>query len=53
MLALRQTSGEMKYSPETDVLAGGEVLVVMGEVSNLWKAREAAGEPLPETEVEA
>jgi K+/H+ antiporter YhaU regulatory subunit KhtT len=38
----------MRYSPETDVLGAGDVLVVMGEVSNLWKAREAAGEPPPE-----
>jgi voltage-gated potassium channel len=48
VLALCQPSGEMRYSPETDVLAGGDVLVVMGEVSNLLKAREAAGEPPPE-----
>jgi voltage-gated potassium channel len=53
VLALHQPSGEMKYSPETDVLTDGDVLVVMGEVSNLWKAREAAGEPLPEVEAEA
>ena len=53
VLALHQPSGEMRYSPETDVLAGGDVLVVMGEVSNLWKAREAAGEPMPETDAKA
>lgn len=48
VLAIRRPSGEMRYSPETDVLGAGDVLVVMGEVSNLWKAREAAGEPPPE-----
>ena len=53
VLALRQTSGEMRYSPETEVLGGGDVLVVMGEVSHLWKAREEAGEPMPETDAEA
>jgi K+/H+ antiporter YhaU regulatory subunit KhtT len=53
VLALRQPSGEMRYSPETDVLGGGDVLVVMGEVSHLWKAREEAGEPPPETDAKA
>jgi voltage-gated potassium channel len=51
VLALRLPSGEVKYSPEDEVqLAAGDVLVLMGEVSNLWKAREAAGEPLPQAD---
>jgi voltage-gated potassium channel len=52
VLALRLPSGEMKYSPEDEVqLAAGDVLVLMGEVANLWKAREAAGEPLPQADI--
>ena len=47
-LALRKPDGQMKYNPHgDDVLAGGDVLVVLGDMSNTWKAREAAGEKMP------
>jgi voltage-gated potassium channel len=44
-LALRKRSGEMKYNPHGDTALGaGDVLVVMGDISQIWKARTAAGE---------
>lgn len=44
-LALRKRSGEMKYNPHGDTALGaGDVLVVMGDVNQIWKARTAAGE---------
>lgn len=44
-LALRKRSGEMKYNPHGDTALGaGDVLVVMGDVGQIWKARTAAGE---------
>jgi len=47
-LAVRQPDGELKYNPRDDTaLASGDVLVVLGEVSNTWKAREAAGNKTP------
>ncbi len=43
-LALRKPSGEMKYNPHGDTALGaGDVLVVMGDIDQIWKAREAAG----------
>jgi len=43
-LALRKASGEMLYNPHGEtVLTSGDVLVVLGDVNNAWKAREAAG----------
>lgn len=43
-LALRKPSGEIKYNPQGDtVLAPNDVLLVMGDVNRIWKAREAAG----------
>ncbi len=45
-LALRRAAGDMVYNPHGDVvLASGDVLVVMGDVEKVWKAREAAGLP--------
>jgi voltage-gated potassium channel len=47
-LALRKPDGEVKFNPRADVaLASGDALVVMGEVANVWKAREAAGSKTP------
>jgi voltage-gated potassium channel len=47
-LALRKASGDLKYNPRDDTtLARGDVLVVMGDVSNVWKARDAAGNRIP------
>jgi len=48
-LAVRRSSGELQYNPGGQtVLAGGDVLVVLGDVSNTWKARAAAGEKVPQ-----
>ena len=42
-LAVRDPGGETKYNPLGDtVLKAGDVLIVMGDVSNVRKAREAA-----------
>jgi voltage-gated potassium channel len=47
-LAVRKPDGELKYNPRDDTaLAGGDVLVVLGDVANTWKAREAAGIKTP------
>jgi len=38
----------MKFNPRDDTaLASGDVLVVMGDVANVWKARDAAGNKIP------
>ena len=38
----------MKFNPRDDtVMASGDVLVVMGDVANAWKARDAAGNSVP------
>jgi len=42
-LAVRKASGETQYNPQGDtVLAAGDVLIVMGDVTNVRKAREHA-----------
>jgi voltage-gated potassium channel len=47
-LALRRPNGEMQYNPHGEtLLASGDVLVVLGDVNNTWKAREAAGHQIP------
>ena len=47
-LAIRKAGGDMKFNPRGDmVMASGDVLVVMGDVANAWKAREAAGCDIP------
>jgi voltage-gated potassium channel len=47
-LALRKAGGDLKYNPRDETaLTGGDVLVVMGDVSNVWKARDAAGNRIP------
>ena len=47
-LAVRKPDGELKYNPRSETtLASGDVLVVLGEVANTWKAREAAGSQIP------
>ena len=47
-LALRKPGGEMTYNPPGDaVLGGGDILIVLGDESNTWKAREAAGDKTP------
>lgn len=43
-LAVRNAAGAMEYNPHGDtVLRSGDVLIVMGNVDQVWKAREAAG----------
>jgi voltage-gated potassium channel len=47
-LAIRKADGEIKFNPRGDlVMASGDVLVVMGDVANAWKARDAAGSNIP------
>jgi voltage-gated potassium channel len=47
-LAMRKPDGEMKFNPRDDTtMASGDVLVVMGDVNNVWKARDAAGNKVP------
>ena len=47
-LAIRKPGGDIKFNPHGDTLmATGDVLVVMGDVANAWKARDAAGDKVP------
>ncbi|MGD0695859.1 MAG: potassium channel protein [Terriglobia bacterium] len=47
-LALRRLDGKVHYNPHGEtILAVGDVLVVMGDVDMIWKARESAGESIP------
>ncbi len=47
-LALHKPGSEMTYNPPGDaVLGGGDILIVLGDESNTWKAREAAGDKTP------
>ena len=47
-MAIRKPDGEMKFNPRGDtVMASGDVLVVMGDVANARKARDAAGNKIP------
>ena len=44
-LAMRKPDGKTQYNPQGDALVEvGDVLVVMGDVNMIWKARHAAGE---------
>lgn len=44
-LAVRKPSGETTYNPHGDTsLRPGDVIIVMGDVNQVWKAREAAGQ---------
>jgi voltage-gated potassium channel len=47
-LAIRNPDGEMKFNPREDTVLGkSDVLVVMGDVSNVWEARDASGSRIP------
>jgi voltage-gated potassium channel len=47
-LAIQKADGNIKFNPRVDsVLVGGDVLVVMGDVADVWKARDAAGNKVP------
>ncbi len=51
-LAIRKMEGEMRFNPREDmVIAKGDVVVVMGEVANVWEARESAGSNTPHRRV--
>ncbi|HZO99925.1 MAG TPA: potassium channel protein [Terriglobia bacterium] len=48
-LAVRKSSGELSFSPSDDWrIAPGDVLVVLGDMKGVWRAREAAGEKVPQ-----
>ena len=45
---MRKPDGEIRFNPRDDTaMASGDVLVVMGDVANVWKARDAAGNKIP------
>jgi voltage-gated potassium channel len=47
-LAIRKPDGAVKFNPrDQTVIASDDVVVVMGEVANAWKARDAAGSKIP------
>ena len=47
-LAVRKPDGAIKFNPRGDtVMASGDVLVVMGDIANAWKARDAARNGIP------
>ena len=47
-LAIRKLDSDTKFNPRSEtVMASGDVLVVMGDVANAWKARDAAGSKIP------
>jgi len=47
-LALRKPSGETQYNPKAEtVLDARDILIVMGNANQVWKAREAAGGTVP------
>lgn len=47
-LAVRRSDGSVKFNPADDtVMAKGDVIVIMGDVANAWKARDAAGNTTP------
>lgn len=47
-LALRKTDGKTHYNPRgSSSLVAGDVLLVMGDVDMIWKARQAAGINVP------
>jgi voltage-gated potassium channel len=47
-LAIRKPDGGVIFNPHDDsVIASGDVLVVMGDAANTWKARDAAGNKIP------
>jgi len=47
-LAVRKSSGETQYNPKAEAILGAQdVLIVMGTVDQVWKARAAAGGTAP------
>ena len=51
-LAIRKPDGAINFNPRGDmVMAGGDVLVVMGDVQNAWRARDSAGSKIPHRKI--
>jgi len=51
-LAIRKTDGNTRFNPRDDsVIASGDVVVVMGDAANAWKAGDAAGNKVPHRRV--
>jgi len=47
-LAVRTRKAGIKFNPRDDtVISEGDILVVMGNVAEAWKARDAAGDKIP------
>ena len=47
-LAVRKSDGSVKFNPRDEtVMAIGDTIVIMGDVANAWKARDAAGNNIP------
>ena len=47
-LAIRKPDGDMTFNPRDDTpLASGDILVVMGDLAKIWKARDEAGNKIP------
>ena len=47
-LAVRKSDGSVKFNPRDEtVMASGDTIVIMGDVANAWKARDAAGNKIP------
>jgi len=47
-LAVRKSDGSVKFNPRDEtVMASGDTIVIMGDVANAWKARDAAGNNIP------
>lgn len=47
-LAVRKSDGSVKFNPRNEtVMASGDTIVIMGDVANAWKARDAAGNNIP------
>jgi voltage-gated potassium channel len=51
LLAIRHASGETKFNPTADtILTPGDVLILMGEVNQVWKLRPETGDTRGERE---
>jgi voltage-gated potassium channel len=47
-LAVRKPDGSIKFNPRDEtVVASGDTIVIMGDVADAWKARDAAGNHIP------
>jgi voltage-gated potassium channel len=47
-MAIRKLGGGLLFNPADDtVMASGDVLVLMGDIANVWKAQDASGNKIP------